>query len=162
MKEIFKDIPGYEGLYKISNLGKVKSLSRKYTLKENIKKSFYSKTGYEIITLHKNNTRKCFTVHVLVAMAFLNHKPCGHKLVVHHINNNKKDNNLKNLQIITQRENAYTHYKSTSKYKGVNWHKNLKKYTASIWNGKKLKHLGCFDDEYKAHLAYKKALNKLL
>jgi ribosomal protein L15E len=72
-------------------------------------------------------------------MAFLNHTPCGYKIVVDHIDNNiKTDNRLENLQLITQRENVSKDIKNTSsKYIGVCWHKKAKKWRSSIQiNGK--------------------------
>ena len=82
MKEIWKDIPSYEGFYQVSNLGRVKSLQRKCKSKsglrlvgEKIRKPNLKKTGYLQISLNKNGIKKHHRVHQLVAMAFLNHKP---------------------------------------------------------------------------------------
>jgi hypothetical protein len=149
-KEIFKDIPGYEGVYQVSNLGNVKSLNREIILKEQ-----YTKGGYAFVNLSKNGIVKIIYIHQLVAMAFLNHKPNGINLVVNHINFNKLDNKLDNLEIITQRENTNKkHLKSTSKYVGVSLNKRDMNWRATIRiNGKKT-HLGMFKNEYDAHLAY--------
>jgi hypothetical protein len=166
--EIWKDIPGYEGIYQVSDIGNVKSLSReklirgKYpiTTKEKILKQLVNPRGYLIVILCKNNLKKTINVHILVAMAFLNHKPDGtHKIVVDHINNNKLDNRLVNLQLINHRENSSKDRKNgTSKYTGVCWQKSNNKWQSEITiNGKK-KYLGLFTDEYEAHLAYQKAL----
>ena len=168
MEEIWKDIPNYEGYYQASNLGRIKSLKRmvkgKNSLRvqnERILKQFFDFHGYCVVSLYKDKYKR-FKTHQLVAMAFLNHKPCGHKLVVNHINFDKKDNRLENLEIVTQRENAnLKRFKSSSEYVGVNWYKRSNKWVAKIWvNGKK-KHLGYFINEYDAHLAYQKALNEL-
>ena len=68
---------------------------------------YINKKGYLFVIL-KNielNKTQQKSVHQLVAMAFLNHIPCGHKLVVNHINMIKTDNRVENLELITQQEN---------------------------------------------------------
>lgn len=71
IKEIWKDIEGYENLYKISNLGRVKSLNYNRTGKEKILKSRKDVGGYFRIGLFKERKQKCYKVHRLVAQAFL-------------------------------------------------------------------------------------------
>ena len=168
--EIWKDIPGYEGLYQVSSLGRVKSLSREicnskrcYISKEKILKISISNNGYFKVNLFNFGIEKTFMVHKLVAMAFLNHKPNGYELVIDHINDNKLDNRVENLQIVTQRFNTYkTQGKHSSKHKGVYWCKNRKKWKSAIRiNGEK-KHLGSFKCELAASYAYQKALKELL
>jgi hypothetical protein len=166
--EIWKDIPGYEGIYQVSDMGNVKSLSREMLLKgeypiiikEKILKPSRLSNGYLILGLSKNGFIKKITVHTLVAMVFLNHKPDGtNKICVDHINNIKTDNRLVNLQLISQRENTSKDKKNgTSKYVGVSLKKSNKKWIASININNKVKHLGYFTDEYEAHLEYEKAL----
>lgn len=104
-------------------------------------------------------TRK---VHQLVAESFLNHTKCGYNLVVNHINLNPQDNCVDNLEIVTQRDNANKkHIISTSKYTGVCWSKEKRKWRASINLKYKQSHLGYFNNEYEAHLAYEKALSEI-
>ena len=103
-QEIWKDIPDYEGIYKISNLGNIKRILK--SGREKIKKQTIANTGYYYIQLSNNGKNKVYQVHQLVAMAFLNHKPCGFKLVVDHINNIKTDNSVENLQILSHRKNV--------------------------------------------------------
>jgi hypothetical protein len=154
MEEIYKDVVGYEGIYQVSNFGNVKScktgLIRNYYLEKN---------GYYSITLRKNgvgNTRK---VHQLVAESFLNHKRCGYKLVINHIDLNKINNKVDNLEIVTNRENSNRkHLKSTSKYVGVHWNTEDKKWKSGLTINGKLKHLGYFTSELEASEAYQKAL----
>ena len=168
MEEIFKDIPGYEGLYQISNLGIVKALCRKtfnykgfYMLNEKIMTPCVS-GGYYKISLSKNNNRKSFLVHQLVAMGFLNHTICGHKIVVDHKNDNKLDNRLENLELITQRENSYrTQGNYSSKYKGVCWSLEKNKWKSYIRINGKIKHLGYFKCELVAAIAYQNKLKEL-
>ena len=158
-KEEWKPIPKFEGLYEISSYGRVKSL--KFN-KELILKVIINSKKYQKVSLYKNKIKSTKIIHQLVAEAFLNHKPCGLKLVVDHINNDKLDNRVENLRIVTQRENANRkHLKSTSKYTGVHWQEDCKKWRAGIIiNGKKY-YLGIFTDEYDAHLAYQNKLNSL-
>ena len=97
--EIWRDIPGYEGLYQVSNLGNVKSAY----LKGKLKKQRLNPNGYFGVNLSKDGKGKNANVHSLVAQAFLNHKPCGFKIVVDHIDDNRKNNKLSNLRLTNQR-----------------------------------------------------------
>jgi len=156
-QEIWKEIPNYDGLYMASNLGRVKSL---YFGKVRIMKTRLGTNGYYEVGLRNNGKRKTFRVHQLVAMAFLNHSPNGYSLVVDHIDNNKANNNLKNLQVISQRENGSKDRKNTySNYTGVSYHKRDKKWVASIKIEGKATHIGYFDTELDAARSYKKKLN---
>lgn len=99
MKEIFKDIKGYEGLYEISNYGNVRSLYN-YRGGHNILKPKEKKNGYYQIGLRKYNKRKWYSIHRLVAEAFI---PNPNKLLqINHINENKKDNRVENLEWCNQ------------------------------------------------------------
>lgn len=161
-EEIWKDVVGYEGCYQISNLGRVKSLPRKKVLRERILKQGLDKDGYFCVALCKS-THKTTKVHQLVAMAFLDHKPCGMKLVVNHKDFIRTNNCVENLEIVTSRENTnLKHLKSTSQYTGVCWYKQCDKWMASIKIGGKQNYLGLFEREYDAHLAYQKALSELI
>lgn len=157
--EIWKDIPGYEGLYQASNLGNVKSLNYRQTKKEKILKPFKRRDGYYQVNLCKNGIIKNIKIHQLVAMTFFNHIPCGMKLVVDHINDEKLDNRVENLQIVTGRYNVFkTQGRYSSKYKGVSWDKRAKKWRSRIIINGVYKHLGFFTSEEEAHQAY---INKL-
>lgn len=156
--EIWKTIPGYDK-YKVSNLGRIKSL--KYKEPKILKKKI-NIYGYEQIALTKNSKKKYYQVHQLVAMAFLNHKPCGHKIVVDHIDFDRTNNTLQNLRLTTQRENTNKkHLKSSSKYTGVYWDKKSDKWRSMIRINGKLKYLGLYENEYDAYLSYKKELKKI-
>ena len=162
MKEIWKDIPGYEGYYKVSNLGRVKSLNYNRTKKEKVLKLGIDTQGYYNLTLSKNGSFSTKNVHKLVAMAFLDHKPCGYKLVVNHKDFNKLNNKVENIEITTQRRNAnQKHLKSTSKYVGVSWNKAKCKWESFIRINGKQNYLGTFKKEYDAHLAYQNKLKTL-
>lgn len=156
IKEEFRPVKGYEGLYEISSSGKIRGLKRNKIL--SCKKS---SNRYLRISLCKNNKESSYSVHQLVAIAFLNHVPCGMDIVVDHINSNKLDNRVENLQLITSRENTSRNRKGTSKYTGVHWLKAISKWRAVIGIKDKKKHLGVFTNEYEAHLAYQSALKEI-
>jgi len=168
--EIWKDIKGYKGVYQASNLGNVRSLDRfvkhysgsNRIYKGKTLKGYLKADGYSVVRLSNKGIVKNFTIHQLVAMAFLNHKPNGHKLVVDHIDNNKLNNRLDNLQIISQRLNVSRYKKGVSKYTGVCWNKNAKKWAASIKIKGVKKHLGYFDCEIEASKAYKNKLKMII
>lgn len=169
--EIFKDIPGFEGYYQVSNLGNVKSLERiairqpargNYLVKERILKPSKDGGGYLHVILNIDGKKYVRKNHVLVAMAFLGHIRNGHVTVVDHINNEISDNRLENLQLITQRQNASKDKKGySSKYVGVYYQKNRKKWIAQIIINKKHNYLGSYKTEIEAHKAYEKALSSI-
>lgn len=106
MIEIWKDIKEYEGLYQVSNLGKVKSIDRvinNHFYKSQIIKPYDNGIGYYKIKLCKNGKIKHFYLHRLVAQAFLeDYSPL---LEINHINHNKKDNNINNLESVSHLDN---------------------------------------------------------
>lgn len=106
MKEIWKDIDGYEGLYRVSNHGRVKSFrkSTKYgSPDEFILKSSVANNGYCQVTLYDNAKRKKFLVHRLVAQAFI---PNPKNLPqINHLDENRTNNNVDNLEWCTAKYN---------------------------------------------------------
>lgn len=163
IEEIWKDIPNYEGLYQVSNLGNVKSLNYRCTGKERILKKVKNKGGYDTIMFSKKSKIKLFTVHKLVAMAFLEYIPDGtQKLVVNHKDFNRQNNKLENIEIITNRENTnQKHLNSTSKYVGVHFNKHNSKWIARIHINGNRKYLGCFINEIDANKAYENELKTI-
>jgi hypothetical protein len=124
--EIWKDICGYEGLYKISNLGRVKSLQgyngHTYYNRELILRPtrvLISK-NYEryIIKLTKNKKSKTYKIHRLVAEAFIKNEQ--KKPYVNHIDGNPLNNNVENLEWCTQRENIIHSLKFGNRQKKYN------------------------------------------
>ena len=101
---IWKNINNYDN-YSVSNVGTIKNKTTNRILK------YYIRNGYPSITLSKENKKKTFNIHTIVASHFLE-KPEGH-YVVNHKNENKTDSRLENLEYVTYREN--TKYSATSK-----------------------------------------------
>ena len=128
--EIWVNIEGYEGLYQISNKGRVKSLKRtvKHSsggdkiVKERILKGSCNNNGYIIITLNKNGNKKSFAIHNLVAKAFIPNE--DNKPYVDHIDTNKTNNKVDNLRWVTEKENSNNeltrkHISENRKGKGI-------------------------------------------
>ena len=117
MVEIWKDIDGYEGLYQVSNLGRVKSLNYNHTGKERIRSSSKSSSGYCQIVLSKDGKKKIHLIHRLVAMAFVDGYEEG--LVVNHIDEDKNNNVYTNLEWCTQKENMKHSYRKITEINRV-------------------------------------------
>lgn len=100
--EIWKTIPGYEELYEASNLGRIRSLPRATTNGRVLKLYCNSKNGYMYVSLSKDNVQKSRRVHRLVMAAF---NGLNDGLQVNHLNGNKADNRIDNLEYCTQSEN---------------------------------------------------------
>lgn len=157
--EEYKDIPGYENHYQISDLGNIRS--SKNQLLKNLK-PVVNKYNYLQISLSKNGNIKVYRIHQLVAITFLNFKPDGHTWVVNHINFNKQDNRLINLEIVSNRDNCNKlHIKSSSQYTGVSFRKDRNKWAAEIMINNKRMKLGHYLTEVEAHNVYQIELNKL-
>jgi len=167
--EIWKYVKGFEGKYQISNLGRVRSLERTkkcgrggiYKVNERILKAGINSDGYKSVVLCNNNYRSV-KVHVLVWDHFGGSERNGIRLQVDHIDNDKLNNNINNLQVITLRENVTKHrntIKKSSKYTGVCWDKARTKWTSGIRINSVRKNLGRFESELDAHKAYQKELN---
>jgi len=108
MKEIWKDIIGYEGKYQISNQGNVKSLNYNNTKKEKVLKPKVNRYGYYEIKLSKNNKTKNFLVSTLVAQAFLKNNNSDKEVM--HIGDTK-DNSVENLKYGYRSEILHLTYK---------------------------------------------------
>lgn len=154
-EEIWKELPGYEGFYEVSNLGRVKSFKR--YKKGKVLNLSKNDSGYLRVGLRKNNKCKTKKVHQLVAIAFLNHTPCGYKIVIDHIDNDPLNNRLDNLQLITQRENSSKD--RSTEVTGVR--KQGENFIARIKINGKLLHLGMFPNIEEASLYYKNAVKSI-
>lgn len=112
MTEIWKDISGYEWLYQISNMGRVKSLNKQIVAPsggiifypERIMAQRKGSSGYFQVILRKDGTRKNVMIHRLVALAFV--PGANENLVVNHKDENKENNSADNLEWVTQQDNV--------------------------------------------------------
>ena len=148
-EELFKPVDGYDN-YLVSNFGNVKNSKTNRILKPGTHPK-----GYKLVDLSKKGKSKTFTVHRLVAIAFLEN--ADNKLKVDHIDNNPSNNNIKNLRWATRKDNGYNRGKqknNTTGFKGVAFNKPLNKYQAKIGINGKLKHLGYFETAEEASQAY--------
>jgi hypothetical protein len=154
----WKELQGYNGKYFISDLGNVKTKHKNGT--ETISKGSISKsTGYYRKTLCNDLNKKVYEIHKLVAICFLNHTPNGLKIVVDHIDNNKLNNKVCNLQTISHRLNTQKNRINKNKILGIK--QNNGKFEASIKiNGKKI-YLGLFNTDIEAGEIYQKANSNL-
>lgn len=128
--EDYKDINGFEGMYQISNLGNVKSLSRRvlsrYSNDRIINEKLLSlnkdkATGYVSITLSLGKKRITKSVHRLVASAFIDN-PLN-KPEVNHINGIQHDNRAENLEWVTKSENCKHAYSKSLKRQKKSWNR---------------------------------------
>lgn len=107
--EIWKPVIGYEGIYEISNIGRVKSLQRQkyknptHIIPGKIRPLQLHSNGYYSIMLCKNGITKRVHIHRLVASAFIPN-PAGHS-TVNHINYDRKDSRVENLEWCSQQQN---------------------------------------------------------
>jgi hypothetical protein len=164
--EIWTDVIGYEGLYRISNYGKIISLSYNKTKKEKELVGSYC-NGYHRVGLRKYNKRNYFFVHVLVAKHFCVKQDYQNQ--VNHIDSNILNNIYSNLEWVSQIENhSHKSYKlnSSSPHVGVSKYKNKWMSYISL-NNKKI-YLGIYDSDkqaFEARCKYEKdnnILNKYL
>jgi hypothetical protein len=169
MKEVWRDIPGYEECYQASNFGNIKNLQRfikrsrggLQKLRETVLKPHNNKFGYLSVGLSINGIQKTYTVHKLVMLAFVGKS----SLVIDHINGIKTDNRITNLRYCTQRENTTSsNVKKGNKFTGVslNSPNYTKRYRARIRINGKQNELGSYMTPEEAHQAWKTANEKLI
>jgi len=105
MEEIWKDIQKYEGLYQVSDLGRIKRIAPEAnTYVGKIIKPIKI-NGYVFVNLYSQGKRRCHKIHKIVAESFLGSRPLGKQ--INHKNGNKEDNNLNNLEWVTPKENTF-------------------------------------------------------
>ena len=171
MNEIFVPIKDYEGLYEISNFGRVKSCAKTWIggkgairrKGETIMKNSFKGNGYLGLKLCDMGIGKTIQTHILVWEHFGEGKRNGFEIQVDHIDEDKLNNRIDNLQLLTARENSVKYRKTqetSSKYTGVNWETRDKIWKAHIEINGKSKHLGLFINEEDAHREYQRALKE--
>lgn len=108
--ETWKSIPEYEGFYEASDLGRIRSLPRATTRGRIIKQNVNTRNGYCYVSLSKNGKQKQCRVHRLIATTFLEIDP--DRPQVNHIDGDKTNNSVENLEWCTQSENMLHAFKS--------------------------------------------------
>lgn len=134
MKEVWKDIKGFEGIYQISSLGRLKSLARvillknerKYPKKELIRSNVNKYGDYFRVVLSHKQKRKSTYIHYLVAHHFIGNRPSGYH--IHHKNGNKQDNRVVNLEYLSAKTHSVIDCKrNPNKIKGmINYNQNIR------------------------------------
>ena len=160
MKEIWKDVKDYP-YYMVSNLGNVLSTRNG---KVKMLKQCTRKDGYKMVIIYNEQGRLTTTAHKMVYETFNNIKISGYYTHIDHINNDRGDNRLENLQVLSSRENSLKINLSnkTSKYKGVCWDSHKKRWKACIRINSKQKTLGSFKTEEEAFECYCNKRKELL
>jgi hypothetical protein len=151
MEEIWKDIQGYKGLYQVSNYGNVKSLAREIDRgnlpnrfqKEKLLKKCAGSNGYYVINLFKNKKSKTFTIHSLVALAFIGERT---DIDINHIDSNKLNNVFSNLEYVSRRENTCHGKSRKHKIPGLSFRKRTNKWCATPRLNGKIYELGYFNN----------------
>ena len=156
--ETFKDIPTWEGIYQVSDIGNVKSLSRRYSPGENILSPAVSHDGYLKVSLKAKGRKQQVEVNRLMAQAFLSNSYTERDLVCDHIDRDRKNNKLSNLRLVSQRKNS-TNTVNANRLTGA--YRKGSKWQASIGTMNKSKYIGLYATEMEAHQAYLKALELL-
>lgn len=180
--EVWKDVPDFEGHYQISNFGRVRSiLTSQGTYRERLRKTYLDRNGYENVDLWKLNKQYKQLVHRLVAKAFIPNPE--NKPTINHIDGIKHNNDLRNLEWVTQSENL-VHASETglidkeackqrmlgtksknskSSYHNVSYDNSRNKWIASIKIDRKTTGSKRFDNEIDAakHVNYLLDLHNL-
>lgn len=168
LEEVWKDVPGWEGKYSVSNIGNVKR--NKWdgfwgdSLGGYLLKPWVDCAGYRVVSLCSGKKGDAIKIRIsrVVAMAFLENNIKN--MNVDHINRIRKDDRLENLRLCTQSENmANTGLRSnnTSGFMGVSYHKQNKLWRSYInINGKRTR-LGLYKDVEEAAKAYDEAAIRL-
>ena len=148
-------ITGFEDIYKIYPNGDVESYQRK---NPRILKHCIDTQGYIYVGLFKNNKRKIFKIHRLIAIYFIDNP--NNYSEIDHIDRDKQNNNLENLRWASRSINSRNRNNRGKYLKGV--FKRNNKFEASIRIDGKLTYLGVFDTELEAHQIYMVEYNKII
>lgn len=159
-EEIWKEIIGYDHRYFISNLGRIKSLARTIPI---ISYGSYDTGGYLRTALVKNGKPIGKKIHRLVAEYFIGNY--SDELTINHMDFNKSNNTVSNLEVITVVENVM-HFiinkrkpKTSSRHIGVTYHLQIKKWTSRVnINGERFS-VGTYNTEWEAVQAREKFLS---
>lgn len=163
MTEVWENIKGYEGLYQVSNIGRVKALRKivhynnaQRTQEERIMRPEVIKKGYLRVLLCFKGTQKHQQVHRLVYSAFKGDIPEG--ILINHKDLDKKNNCIDNLELMTNRQNAHHYRRSVGRSLPLGVSKVRNKYKAVIQINKKAIRLGVYDTPEQAGAVFQKAI----
>lgn len=148
--ENWKKIDGFDYDYEVSNLGNVRCLNNKYRKSTNGLNFKQSKDsdGYMRVGLIKDGVARTIKTHRLVAKYFLDNY--SEELTVNHINFDKTNNKVSNLEMMTPSENTLHYQNSVNKLIGIKKHKNLNKYTVRVTYLGTRRYLGTYETEEEA------------
>lgn len=146
--ELWVPILGYEKTHEVSNFGRVRNISK---FNKRILKPRKTNDGYLYLELCVNYFRTAKKIHKIVVESF-----CGeHKgMSVNHIDGNKLNNFIGNLEIVSVRENCIHRsrmFKKSSKYANITWDKQHQKWRAQVYINGKQNYIGIFECEEKAY-----------
>lgn len=166
MVEEWRAVVGYEGYYEVSDLGRVRSVTRvsrngngSCTKRGTLMRQSVNSAGYSVVQLSRDGVRVSKTVSSLIGAAFL-----GAAEEVDHRNRQRSDNRLENLRPATARQNAANtgpRRRNKSGFKGVSPFKTRNCWRAVIFVDGKQRHLGYFDDPVVAARCYDAAAKEL-
>jgi hypothetical protein len=159
MEEIWKDINDWNGVYQISNLGNVKS---KRSTRHKILKGCIDTGGYKYVALCKDCKRTFKWIQRLVAIHFIENPLGLHD--VNHIDGDRKNNKITNLEWVNRRENvSHGNFlrNSDKKYIGIYQNKSGR-WASKIWVNGESKSLGTFNTDIEANMAYQNYLQNNL
>lgn len=122
--EVLKDIEGFEGLYQVSNKGRVYSKSGKGRFLKSWGVSG-GKDKYQVVGLQKDKKKNDKMIHRLVGFAFVQNDDPKNKTEIHHIDNNPKNNNSENLLWVSPKEHKKIHENKNRNRMKERWEKDL-------------------------------------
>jgi hypothetical protein len=161
--EQFRSIKSYEEFYEISNLGRVKSYHNCRGKGTIFLKPCLNNSGYMKYVLKKYGRQKNHYIHLLVWDAFGDKPRNGRIIIIDHIDENKLNNNINNLQAIDRRLNIHKSYihRNWELPQGYYFDKEKNKYRAIININGKVKTIGYYESKDDAHKSYIKKLEEV-
>jgi len=162
-------IQNTDNMYEVSSYGKVRSVNRIVKGRDGISQKRkgmilspgLDKDGYKQVVITANSKRITRKIHILVAEAYYGFIPNNSKhSVIDHKDEDKQNNKLSNLQILTIRQNSIKSADNKTGYVGVSKVKPIS-FKAQIRINGKIKHIGTFDTPKEAHKAYMDVANSL-